>query len=63
MLTGILWPAAVVLLEAITFIAVVLLVRLAIRDDKREQTENAQVITAQDDTVPEGTPLGGSRAA
>ena len=63
MWAGILWPAAVVLLEAITFVAMVLLIRLAIRDHEREQAVKAQSEDVQAGEATEEAPLTGSRAA
>lgn len=63
MWAGIFWPAAVVLLETITFIAMVLLVRLAIRDHERELAVEAQSEGVQTSEAVEETPLTGSRAA
>ena len=63
MWAGILWPSVVVLLEAITFIAMLLLVRLAIRDHEREQAIKAQSEDVQTREAPEEVPFTGSRAA
>jgi hypothetical protein len=63
MWAAILWPSAVVLLEAITFIAMVLLIRLAIRDHEREQAIKAQSEDMQTGEAPEEVPFTGSRAA
>jgi hypothetical protein len=60
---AILWPAAVVLLEAITFIVMVLLVQLAIRDHERKQVGKAQSEDVQTGEAREEAPLSVSRAA
>ncbi len=61
MWAAILWPSVVVLLEAITFIAMLLLVRLANRD--QEQAIKAQSEDVQTGEAPEEVPFNGSRAA
>ncbi len=52
MLTDILWPAAVVLFEAIIFFTTVMLVRFAAHEHEREQMEDMQLESALASKAP-----------